>query len=80
MTDPRHHKLSPTGHVIDYLKPMTHVVDLLYSLNDDQDLDDATRERYLTDAGRAAHIDFVFTGEALPRHIEQDRVTNEVTG
>ena len=73
LTDPRLAASSRKG--MGQCRNATHIVDLLYSLNDDQSLDDATRERYLIDAGRTADIDFVFTGQALPRHIEEEHRT-----
>ena len=73
LTDPRLAASSRKG--MGQCRNATHIVDLLYSLNDDQSLDDATRERYLIDAGRTADIEFVFTGQALPRHIEEEHRT-----
>ena len=42
------------------------VADLIYNCNDDAALDDATRERYLTELGRTVGIEFSFQGNALP--------------
>ena len=72
VTDPRLPASSHKG--FGHHRNETHIVDLLYALNDDQSLDDATRERYLSDAGRTADIEFVFSGEALPRHIEEEYI------
>ena len=47
------------------LKPEP-VADLIYNCNDDFALDDATRERYLTELGRTVGIEFSFQGKALP--------------
>ena len=44
------------------------VSDLMYSINDDAALDDATRERMLTTLAAGIGIRLTFTGDALPRH------------
>lgn len=55
--DPRAHRPG------DRIQP---VAELIYGVNDDASIDDATRERHLKHLGLSAGIRFEFTGERLP--------------
>ena len=59
LPDPRNPYPSDTDH---------SVRELIYSINDDDAIDDVERERHLTTLGPKAGIAFRFTGTPLPRH------------